>query len=266
MNVNEKIITFLNSGLLEDYLIGQTNTSQSLEVEHYINTYPEVRKAFEVLQDKLELSAQINAVKAPQSILDNILDTLDEAPVVQMQTKPRKKWFSLAIAASVAALLFAGSSAYLYIQNSKLSKENQVIVDEIFDLRSDIAQNNSRLNDILEQFKQLNNPETEKYVLQGNRSAKDLKTVAYINPKEKKSMIDVVSLPQLPDDKVYQIWADIQGKMVSLGILNETDRKLQEIPYTEDALGLSISIEPKGGSLKRSNDTPVAEISLKMNE
>lgn len=268
MNVNEKITTFLNSNLLDKYLIGQTTTSESVEVEYYINTYPEVIKVYEQLQDKLELSAQINAVKAPKNALDNILNALEEeTPVIPMQPKkPRKKWFSLAIAASVAALLFAGSSAYLYIQNSNLSNENQVIVDEIFDLRSDIAKNNNRLNDILEQFKQLNNPETEKYVLQGNRSAKDLKTVAYINPKEKKSMIDVVSLPQLPDDQVYQIWADIQGKMVSLGILTEADRKLQEIPYTEDALGLSISVEPKGGSLERSNDTPVAEISLKLNE
>ncbi len=268
MNVNEQITTFLKSNLLAKYLIGQTTTSESVEVEHYINTYPEVKKVYEQLQDKLELSAQINAVKAPKNALDNILNALEEeTPVIPMQPKkPKRKWFSLAIAASVAALLFAGSSAYLYVQNSNLSNENQVIVDEIFDLRSDIAKNNNRLNDILEQFKQLNNPETEKYVLQGNRSAKDLKTVAYINPKEKKSMIDVVSLPQLPDDQVYQIWADIQGKMVSLGILSEADRKLQEIPYTEDALGLSISVEPKGGSLERSSDTPVAEISLKLND
>ena len=269
MNVNEQITTFLKSNLLDKYLIGQTTASETEEVEHYINTYPEVKKVYEKLQDKLELSAQINAVKAPKNALDNILNALEEdTPVVPMQptNKPKRKWFSIAIAASVAALLFAGSSAYLFVQNSNLSNENQVIVDEIFDLRSDIAKNNNRLTDILEQFKQLNNPETEKYVLKGNRSAKDLKTVAYINPKEKKSMIDVVSLPQLPDDQVYQIWADIQGKMVSLGILTEADRKLQEIPYTEDALGLSISVEPKGGSLERSSDTPVAEISLKLND
>ncbi|QIJ89432.1 hypothetical protein C7H62_1623 [Mesoflavibacter sp. HG96] len=266
MNVNEKITTFLNSGLLEQYLIGQTNTSQTLEVEHYLKTSPEVNKAYKKLEEQLEFTAQLHAVKAPKNVLDSVLNSIEETPVVNLNTKPKRKWYSLAIAASVAALLFAGSSAYLYMQNNQLSKENQVIVDEIFDLRGDITNNNNKLNDILEQFKQLNNPETEKYVLEGNRSAKDLKTVAYINPKEKRSMIDVVSLPQLPDDKVYQIWADIQGKMVSLGILNEADRKLQEIPYTEDALGLSISIEPKGGSLQRSNDTPVAEISLKLND
>ena len=266
MNEKEQITTFLNSNLLEKYLIGQTNTSETLEVEHYIKTYPTIKKAYSNLEDKLELSAQINAIKAPKHILDTVLNTIDDVPVINLQQKPKKKWFNYAIAASIAALLFAGSSTYLYIQNTNLSSENEIIAEEIFDLRSDIDKNNNKLDDILKQFKQLNNPETEKYILKGNRSAKDLKTVAYINPKDKKSMIDVVSLPQLPDDKVYQIWAEIQGKMVSLGILNETDRKLQEIPYTEDALGLSISIEPKGGSIKRSNDTPVAEISLKTDQ
>ncbi|RAJ14490.1 anti-sigma factor [Olleya aquimaris] len=264
--MNDKINTFLNSGLLNKYLIGQTSASETLEVEHYISEYPEIKKAYETLQDKLEFTAQLNGVKAPKSVLNSVLEAIDDKPVIALKPKRSKKWYSYAVAASVAALLFAGSSAYLFNQNQKLSDENQVIADEIFDLRSDIANNNNTLNQLLEQFKQLNNPETEKYILKGNRRAKNLKTVAYINPKEKKSMIDVVSLPQLPDNKVYQIWAELQDKMVSLGVLSEADRRLQEIPYTEDALGLSISIEPKGGSQIRSNDTPVAEISLKLND
>ncbi|WP_289042951.1 anti-sigma factor [uncultured Olleya sp.] len=264
--MNEKINTFLKSDLLNKYLIGQTTASETLEVEHYISEFPEVKKAYNRLQDQLEFTTQLNAVKAPKLVLDNIFEAIDDKPVVTLQPKRTKKWYSLAIAACVAALLFAGSSVYLYNQNKELSSENQTIADEIFDLRSDIANNNSTLQQLLDQFKQLNNPETEKYVLKGNTRAKNLKTVAYINPEEKKSMIDVVSLPQLPDDKVYQIWAELQGKMVNLGVLSEADRRLQEIPYTEDALGLSISIEPKGGSPVRSNDTPVAEISLKLNE
>lgn len=265
--MNDKINTFLDSDLLNKYLIGQTNATETTQVEHYISNYPEVKKAYDKLQDTLEFTAQINAVKAPKLVLDNILNQLDEKPVVKLEPKRQSnKWFNIAVAACIATLVFAGSSAFLYNQNQNLSQENQVIADEIFDLRSDIADNNKTLNLLLEQFGQLNNPETEKYILKGNRRAKNLKTVAYINPKDKKSMIDVVSLPNLPDDKVYQIWAELQGKMVNLGILSQADRRLQEIPYTEDALGLSISIEPKGGSQVPSKDTPVAEISLKLND
>jgi anti-sigma-K factor RskA len=99
--------------------------------------------------------------------------------------------------------------------------------------------------------------------MQGNNRAKNLKTVAYINPKEKTSMIDVVSLPKLPENQCYQIWAELQGKMVSLGILTEADRQLKILPYTENALALNITIEPKGGNTVASLNNMVAEIDLK---
>lgn len=262
--MNEKINTFLNSGLLEKYLLGETSSEETEYIETFIARHPEVENAYNTMQFNLEVVAKRDAVKAPKHILNTVLEELDDTPVVKLNTQKKyKKWYQYSIAASIVALIFAGQAFYLHVKNQKLSEENQVVVDEIFDLRSDIEMNNKKLDDIMYQFKQLNNPETYKYIMQGNNRAKNLKTVAYINPKEKTSMIDVVSLPQLPEEQCYQIWAELQGKMVSLGILDETDRQLRAIPYTEDALGLNITIEPKGGNTVASLDNSVAEISLK---
>jgi anti-sigma-K factor RskA len=261
--MNEKITTFLNSGLLEKYLLGETTSAETEMVETYISRYPEVQNTYNTLQHNLEIVAKSNAVEAPKNILNNILEELDEKPVVKLNTSYKhKKWYKFSVAASIAALLFAGTTYLFYTQNQKLSEENQVVVDEIFDLRSDIAQNNKMLDNVMRQLLKLNNPETEKYIIKGNERAKDLKTVAYINPKEKTSMIDVVSLPQLPEEQCYQIWAELQGKMVSLGILSEADRQLKSLPYTEDALALQITIEPKGGNTIASIENSVAQISL----
>lgn len=261
--MNEKITTFLNSGLLEKYLLGETTSAETEMVETYISRYSEVQNAYNTLQHNLEIVAKSNAVEAPKHILNNVLEELDEKPVVKLNTSYKyKKWYKFSVAASIAALIFAGTSYLFYTQNQKLSEENQVVVDEIFDLRSDIAQNNKMLDDVMRQLLKLNNPETEKYIIKGNERAKDLKTVAYINSKEKTSMIDVVSLPQLPEEQCYQIWAELQGKMVSLGILSEADRQLKSLPYTEDALALKITIEPKGGNTIASIENSVAQISL----
>lgn len=261
--MNEKITTFLNSGLLEKYLLGDITSVETEMVESYISKYPEVQNAYNTLQHNLEIVAKSNAVEAPKHILNSILEELDEKPVVKMNTSYKyKKWYKFSVAASVVALIFAGTSYLFYSQNQKLSNENQVVVDELFDLRGDIEQNNQMLDNVMRQLLKLNNPETEKYIISGNDRAKDLKTVAYINPKEKTSMIDVVSLPKLPEEQCYQIWAELQGKMVSLGILNEADRKLINLPYAEDALALNITIEPKGGNTVASLDNKVAEIDL----
>ena len=261
--MNEKITIFLNSGLLEKYLIGNTTPVETEQVESFILKYPEIQNTYNTLQLNLEIVAQANATEAPKFILDNILDELDEAPVVKLNTKKKSKsWYKYSIAASIAAFIFAGTSYFFYNQNQQLSEENQVVVNEIFDLRDDIEKNNLMLDNVMRQLLKLNNPETEKYIISGNERAKNLKTVAYINPKEKTSMIDVVSLPKLPEEQCYQIWADLQGQMVSLGILNETDRKLINLPYAEDALALNITIEPKGGNTVASVENSVAEISL----
>jgi anti-sigma-K factor RskA len=259
--MNAKIITFLNSDLLDKYLLGHTTSEETDKVESYISKYPEVQNAYKTLQFNLEVVAKSNAVEAPKHILNDILNELDDAPVVKLsERKNYKVWYKMSIAASFAALFLAAYSFSLYTQKQKLSEENQVVVDEIFDLRSDIEKNNEMLNSVMRQLLKLNNPETEKYIINGNDRAKNLKTVAYINPKEKTSMIDVVSLPQLPEEQCYQMWAEIQGKMVSLGILNEADRKLRAIPYSPDARGLNITIEPKGGNTIASIQNTVAEI------
>lgn len=268
--MDKKLHIFMESGLLDSYILGTTTPNENLEVESYIAEFPEVASEYDRLQDNLEILAKAHIVEAPSFILDDLLQEIsDETPVVQLSSHIKQKrtpWYS--IAASIAALIFAGTAFLLYEQNMSLNTENQVVVDEIFDLRSDIEENNNKLENVMLQFMKLNNPETEKYVLRGNSRAKNLKTVAYINAVDKTSMIDVVSLPKLPENQSYQIWAELQDRMVNLGILDESERKLKTIPYMENALGLSITIEPKSGS-QISNahaENSVAEIILKNNQ
>lgn len=259
------INSFLESGLLEKYLVDDVTTSETEQVESFISKYPEVKSQYDLLQDNLEILSKLNAIEPPKDTLNNILNTLDDKPVVTLHTKQRRVSIWYSIAASVAAIMFATLASFFYLQNQQLLNENQVVVDEIFDLRSDIANTNDKLESVMKQFMRLNNPETEKYIIRGNKRAKNLKTVAYINPKEKTSMIEVVSLPQLPEEQCYQMWAQMQDKMVSLGILDATERDLRSIPYTENALSFNITIEPKGGNETATVENSVANIKLQDN-
>lgn len=258
-----KLQTFINSGLIDKYILGDTSMAESMEVEHYISEYPEIENEYNRLQDNLEVIAKSNLVEAPKHILAAVLKEIEEKPVITLNTtKHDTPWYS--IAASFAAVAFAVMAFLMYQKNMVLIEENQVVVEEIFDLRSDIANYNSKLDNVMLNFQKLNNPETEKYVLRGNSRAKDLKTVAYINPIDKTSMIDVVSLPKLPEEQQYEMWAEFQDRMVSLGILDANDRTLRTIPYMENALGLSITIENKNNAKNKAGaENSVAEVALK---
>ncbi|MCK5400000.1 MAG: anti-sigma factor [Flavobacteriaceae bacterium] len=259
--MEKEVHDFLETGLLDKYLIGATTKYETEKVEEYIAKYPDIKEEYDILQVQLELAARPKAIQPPSNTLDTIIKAIDNTNVIQLNTRHKiPLWFS--IAASVATLIFAGSSYMFYNQNKSLLNENNTIVEEVFDLRSDIEKNNDKLDKVMRQLMKLNNPETQKYVLRGNESAIDLKTVAYINPIDKSSLIDVVSLPELSEEQCYQMWAKLQDKMVSLGILDINDRKLKSVPYIENALSLSITIEPKGGNDSASLENAVAQILL----
>jgi len=257
--MEKQLNTFLESGLLERYLVGDTNNSENYKVESYISEYPEVKEQFNMLQDNLEILAKSNAIEPPNNMLSSILAEIEETPVITLrqQRKPMP-WFG--IAASVAALIFGAMSFFLFNQNQALLEKNTLANTELNESRLNAAQTNSKLAEITKRYDMLNNPETNKYILRGNKRAKDLKTVAYINSTDKLSLIDVVDLPQLPDDQIYQLWAEVNDKMVNLGILDESNRNLIPVPYLEDALSYNITIEPKGGNQTASVENSVANI------
>ena len=208
--------------------------------------YPEGRKTYDELQENLETFAKMYALKTPEGLKARILNR------IKAQNTGRRKFQRYAVAASIAALLFAGSSYFFWNQNQNLQDENVIVNNRIRTLEEDMKE---QLEDVRNQFIVLNNPQTKKYAVNGNKKAKELKAVAYINPVKKLSYINVRNLPNLPDNQCYQMWAEVNGEMVNLGVIQSVDDKdhLRPLPYAENAVSY-ITIEPQGG-----NDTPTVK-------
>lgn len=244
--MKEKIKNFLDSDLLEKYLMGTTTPEEVFQVERYIAMYPEVRETYDELQENLEVFAKLHAKTPPEGLKETILAR------VKAQNKSRRKFFKYAIAASFTALLFAGASYFFWNQNQTLQEENIIVSNKIKHLEEDMRE---QLEDVRNQFIVLNNPQTKRVTVKGNKKAKELKAVAYVNPVKKLSYINVSKLPNLPENQCYQMWAEVNGEMVNLGIIKEasSQEKLLALPYANNAVGY-ITIEPEGG-----NQTPTVK-------
>ncbi|TDQ30757.1 anti-sigma factor domain-containing protein [Zeaxanthinibacter enoshimensis] len=251
--MKEKIRLFLETDLLESYLLGNTTTEETLQVERYIAMYPEVRETYNELQSNLEAYAKMHAIKAPEGLKARILQK------IKAQDAGRRKFRRFAIAASISAVMFAASAYFFYNQNLNLHQENAIVNTKIQNLEADMKQ---QLEDVRNQFIVLNNPQTRKVSIKGNKKAKDLKALAYINPVKKLSYINVQNLPQLPENQCYQMWAEVNGEMLNLGVIESADdkEKLRALPYAEDAVSY-ITIEPQGGNLTPTVQNIVANIS-----
>ncbi|WP_419212326.1 anti-sigma factor domain-containing protein [Maribacter sp. X9] len=250
--MKEKIKIFLDSDLLEKYLLGTTTELETLQCERYIAMYPEVQETYDELQENLEVFAKLHSIKAPQGLKDKIHAR------IKSERSGRKRFFSYAIAASITAIMFAGISYFFWNQNQSLQEENSVVSNKIKLLEENMKE---QLEDVRNQFIVLNNPQTKKYNVKGNQKAKDLKAVAYINPVKKLSYINVSKLPHIPESQCFQMWAEVNGKMINLGIIEEAgdQQKLMALPYADNAVGY-ITIEPVGGNELPTLDNIVANI------
>lgn len=250
--MNEKIKIFLDSDLLEQYLLEATTEEETRQVERYIAMYPEVRNTYIELQENLEIFAKMHAIKTPDGLKDTILKN------VKSENKGRKKFFMYAIAASFTALIFAGASYTFWNQNQSLQEENIIVNTKIQNLEENMR---LQLEEVRNQFIVLHNPKTKQLTVKGNNKAKELKAVAYINPVKKLSYINVSRLPNLPENQCFQMWAEVNGEMLNLGIIQEaTDsEKLMALPYGENAVGY-ITIESKGGKTTPTVENIVANI------
>lgn len=250
--MKDKIKIFLDSDLLEQYLLGTTSHEETLQAERYIAMYPEVRKTYMELQENLEAFARMHAIKTPEGLKDRILNK------IKAENSGRKRFYTYLVAASITALIFAGSSYVFWSQNQTLQEKNIIVNNKIQDLEKNMHQ---QLEDVRNQFIVLNNPKTKRLNVNGNSKAKELKAVAYINPVKKLSYINVSKLPNLPEDQCYQLWAEVNGEMLNLGIIKEANdsEKLTALPYGENAIGY-ITIEPTGGNSVPTIENIVANI------
>ena len=251
--MKDKIKIFLDSDLLEQYLLGTTNEQENLQVERYIAMHPEVRETYEELQDNLEAFAKMHSLKTPEGLKEKILAR------IKSENVGKKRFFRYAIAASFAVAMSVGASYFFYDQNQSLQEENEMVTNQIELLKEDMQEG---LEDMRNQFIVLNNPKTKKYNVNGNKKAKELKAIAYVNPVKKLSYINVSKLPNLPENQCFQMWAEVNGKMINLGVLQEAgdDQKLLALPYSDEAVGY-ITIEPKGGNVTPTVENIVANIS-----
>ena len=97
------------------------------------------------------------------------------------------------------------------------------------------------------QNKLMGDPNTQKYLLKGNDLSPDALAVGYVNHKDRKVVLDARQLPDLPTDQDYQLWADVEGVMINMGLVKKEDGFLA-MNYITGAESMNLTIEPAGGS------------------
>ncbi|WP_282044332.1 anti-sigma factor [Winogradskyella flava] len=246
----------LENGLLAQYVLGELSAQEREQIEQLLASDAELKAHFDQLEADFEQLGQENAITPPALVKSQLLDSIkssasNDTKVVDLKPKDNSKWY-LGLAASVAALLLVGSF-WMYNQLNDVKQQLQTVESNNTELNTTIEVLNKELQDTNTLYTAIVNPDTEQYILKGNALLPEAKVVSYVNHKTKSVVINTERLPKLDANHDYQMWADVEGEMINMGVISK-DKNLMTMAYIDRAESLNITIEPAGG-----NDHPSVE-------
>jgi anti-sigma-K factor RskA len=256
---------YIESGILELYVLGQLNAQEQLEVQAMASTYPEVKQEMEAIEIAMEKYAVQNAVKPSEGLENKIFERIgiavpqQEAKIVPLNAEllsnyPAKiRSLRLALVACIALLIV--SVAALYSAHSDLGSAR----DQIASLSADREKFSSTVNYMKANNADLNrivaiadDPNWKTIKLAGQKNPSD-NMVVYWHPKGKHVMVNTNKMVLPANDKAhqYQLWALVNGKPVDLGVFDVNANHAQILVNMKDigvAQAFAVTLEQRGGS------------------
>ncbi len=238
--MNKELRGILESDLLERYLLGEVSEQEKAKVLELRRTSPEIREALDKQEATLEQIALEQQMTTPPGLRDKVLR--QDYPVEPQVPSSRLSYTWLAYAAS---LLLVAGGVWIWQQQriNELEAQATAYTEQIAQMEADCQKTNL-------QFAFINAPDTQPAVLTGTDYAPNSMVIVYWNPTEKACLLRVANLPDIPADKTYQLWADIDGEMKSLGTFNHQSAQEELLPmaYLDHAESLNVTVEPAGGN------------------
>jgi len=127
--------TYLESGILEQYVLGDLSNEEMLEVESNALKYPKIRLELDQIENALLSYAKSNAIEPTESLRNKVLNVLEiegktpEASNIQAIGSSIKPFpfYKYAFAASVA-LLFVSTALLINLNNKLKESYTQIAV------------------------------------------------------------------------------------------------------------------------------------------
>lgn len=258
------IQAYIQSGIVESYVLGLANAEEIAEIEQLRLEYPEVNQAILDFELSLEKQAMDNAVSPLPGVREKLFDTLSsefetEAPVVpineeitatpvipiQQQTSRSWKWV-----AAAAIILLAGSiwmNIYYYGRYQKTASDYQALVTERNSLQANTDLYQTKLREMDSSLLLMQSPVMAVIKMPGVPGKEGNTATVYWNTQTKDVYLLAAKLPTPETGKQYQLWAIVDGKPVDAGMMGNCNGlcKMKNIPRAQ---AFAITLEKEGGS------------------
>jgi len=220
--MEENTAAIIASGDLELYVSGSLDPQEALRIESLIENNPDLKAHLDLLENNLlEFSSQYK--KAPvKSLKANI-----ERQVKRIERLAKFSWVSIVL----AIVVFLMTALYVLQETKRMRTQQSVVNDQIKELTTNFDQ---KLEDLRNQFIVLQSPQTEKKEHESKYNQVSFNFSSYLNKEKRLGFLQFDNLPNLPDNKCFQIWVSRNGIIENIGVLSKIDKhQLIQIPFKE---------------------------------
>jgi anti-sigma-K factor RskA len=240
--------TYIESGILELYVLGQLSPEEEKEVQEMQSKHIEIQREIHEISVVLEKYAQLNAIKVPSHVAERIFENLPSKSAPSsvdssafVPPKSGLKWNALTTLFALLSVL--GFSMYFILKmehNSALQKyeSDKKACDSI-------ALEQQQLFAIINQ---INDPNNKIIDMTPTAGYAGISVYLHYNAVTKKNLLQLVKLPDITSDQAFQLWSLKDGAdPMPLDVFADKN-KIIEVDFVDNTATYAITIEPKAGS------------------
>lgn len=266
----EDLKAYIESGILELYVLGDITPEEKLQVETMAANHPAIKAELDEIERTMELYAEENAVEPPENLRSRVLNsmltnlgddnTFTKASdvkdnIITLPPQKQSSFYKYAFAACLALLIASGIALMnLY---SKLQQSNTLLAA----LKIDRQHFANKVNFVEGELGVLRDTTFKFLKLNATPHAPSGAAITIAWSKNKhKVMVDMANVKMPVNDSAhqYQLWAIVAGKPVDLGVFDANPdsigmKEMKEIAAIKtDAF--AVTLEPRGGSVNPTMD------------
>jgi anti-sigma-K factor RskA len=263
---------YIQSGLVEAYVLGVATEQERQELDLLKNQHPEIQTAITNFEDSLQQAAFATAIAPKPSVKQNLQQLLQAdfdnattttiAPIektvntnISQQTnnnhqqaivKPMfaQKW---AVAAAILLICSAALNVYYYNKYNTTNQQMLALLNEKNNLQASNQNMQVKYLDLFNNLQITTNPNMIKVTMPGVKGLENNLATVFWDSKTKDVYMLANQLPTAPSGMQYQLWALVDGKPIDAGVVGDCNGvcKLKNIPQAQ---AFAVTLEKEGGS------------------
>jgi anti-sigma-K factor RskA len=251
---------YIQSGIIENYVLGLATAEEITEVEDASSKYSEVKKAIREFEALLESHSVRNAVTSPPHIKSNLEEILKSEFLAGKESTEKNFdsniitpvrrmyfWRYMAAASIILLAISTGLNFYFYSGFKESSNKYQALLSERSTLQANNASYQNKLNNMQQSLQLMEDPHMVSIKMKGVQGKDQNLATVYWDTRTKEVYLYPNEMDKIPPGKQYQLWAIVDGKPVDAGMVGDCEG-LCKMKVINRAEAFAITLEKEGGS------------------